>query len=89
MAMALRHADELQAYTLTDEATFWQLDPEVDLEVLYRGDPRLQNVYSVIYPPDDPSAANFGDWLVAGEGRALIGNYTIVGKQAFELIPTK
>jgi tungstate transport system substrate-binding protein len=89
MALALRHADELQAYTLSDEATFWQLDPELDLEVLYRGDPRLQNVYSVIYRPDDAAAAGFGNWLVAGEGRVLIGRYTIAGKQAFEPISSK
>ena len=85
MAMALRHADELQGYTLTDEATFLQLAPELELDVLYRGDPRLLNAYSVIYPRADMAAAQFGEWLVAGAGRELIGRYTIAGKQVFEL----
>jgi tungstate transport system substrate-binding protein len=85
MALALRHADELQAYTLSDEATFLQLQPTIQLSLLHRGDPRLLNVYSVIHPPDDPDAARFADWLVAGDGRRLIGAYRVAGRQVFEL----
>ena len=88
MAVALRHADEVQGYTLTDEATFMQLAPELDLAVLYRGDPRLLNVYSVIYPRDDAAAVQFAEWLVTGDGRNLIGAFTIAGKKAFEVIST-
>jgi tungstate transport system substrate-binding protein len=88
MAMALRHADELQAYTLTDEATFRQLAPDLDLTVLYEGDPRLRNVYSVIYPPDDEVAARFADWLLTGNGRDLLAAFTIAGRKAFEVIST-
>jgi tungstate transport system substrate-binding protein len=88
MATALRHADELQAYTLTDEATYWQLAPRLELETVFRGGEPLLNVYSVIYPPDDARAAAFGEWLAAGDGRTRIGQFTIAGKQAFELIAT-
>jgi tungstate transport system substrate-binding protein len=88
MAVALRHADELQGYTLTDEATFMQLAPELELAVLYRGDPRLLNVYSVIYPREDGAAVRFADWLLTGDGRNRIGAFTIAGTQAFELIST-
>ena len=88
MALVLRHADELQGYTLSDEATFLQLAPEVELEILYRGDRRLLNIYSVIHPPDDGAAAAFAQWLVHGHGRELIASYTIAGKHAFELETT-
>lgn len=87
MAMALRHADELEGYTLSDEATFRQLAPQIELEILFRGDPRLLNVYSVIHPRDDAAAARFADWLVTGEGRGLIGRFTIAGQAAFEITP--
>ena len=87
MAMALRHADELRGYTLSDEATFRQLAPQIDLEILYRGDPGLLNVYSVIHPRDAAAAVRLADWLVAGEGRDLIGRFTIAGKPAFEITP--
>jgi tungstate transport system substrate-binding protein len=85
MALALRHADEVQGYTLTDEATFRQLAPGLDLELLYRGDERLLNVYSVIYPVGDQTAEDFARWLTAGKGRELIGRFTIAGTRAFEL----
>ena len=87
MAMALRHADELQGYTLSDEATFLQLATGVDLELLYRGDERLLNVYSVIYPRDDRAAGRFAEWLVTGNGRELIARFTVADKPVFELAP--
>ena len=37
MAVALRHAQERQGYTLSDEATFWQLERQLDLVVLFDG----------------------------------------------------
>jgi tungstate transport system substrate-binding protein len=84
MALALRHADELRAYTLSDEATFRQLGRQIELVLLYQGDPLLLNVYSVIHPRSDAPAARFAEWLVTGEGRRRIDAFTIEGKRMFE-----
>jgi tungstate transport system substrate-binding protein len=85
MALALRHADQLQGYTLSDEATYLQLSGEVELEILYRGDERLINVYSVIHPQGDEAAARLAVWLVAGNGRALVAAYRVAGTQVFSV----
>lgn len=49
MAVTLRQADEQQGYTLSDEATFWQLEDQVGLVTLFEADPRLLNTYAVLY----------------------------------------
>lgn len=87
MAQALRHADEKRAYTLSDEATFWQLEREVSLVQLFDRDPRLLNTYAVIYPRPNARAASLARWLLAGEGRALIGGYRVQDRPAFTLWP--
>lgn len=48
MADTLRMASEGGAYCLTDEGTFLALREELDLEVVFRGDPRLFNYYHVM-----------------------------------------
>jgi hypothetical protein len=50
MAVALRHAQERQGYTLSDKATFWQLERQLDLVLLFAGDARLLNTYAVVLP---------------------------------------
>lgn len=93
MAQALRHGDEAQAYTLSDEATFRQLSGGLDLVVLYEGDELLRNVYSVIYSEDaarpDAPAAAFARWLVEGQGRRLVDGFTIQGARVFHLLPAE
>jgi tungstate transport system substrate-binding protein len=88
MAVALRHAQEKQAYTLSDEATFWQLRKSLDLMVVFEHDERLLNTYAVIYPRDKAEARAFADWLTMGEGRARISAYHIEGRQAFTVWPS-
>lgn len=87
MSLALRHADEVNGYTLSDEATFEQLRGEVDLDEMFAGDPALVNPYSVIYPRGDARAAQFADWLLQGEGRRLIGEFRVGSKAVFQLPP--
>jgi tungstate transport system substrate-binding protein len=82
MALALRHADEKLAYTLSDEATFWQLQPQLSLIELFR-DTRLLNTYAVVYPRDRDDAARFANWLRQGDGRTIIVGYRIAGRPAF------
>ena len=87
MAMTLRQADAQHAYTLTDEATWWQLEREVELSVLLAGDSALLNTYAVIARRDRPRAVAFAEWLSDGSGRDLIGAFLIAGRKAFAVWP--
>ncbi len=80
MGAALRAASELEAYTLTDRATYLNLEETLDLEILVEGDPRLLNVYSVIIVSgarERDGARAFADWLISGSGRDVIGAYGV------------
>lgn len=48
MAHTLRVTTERQAYTLTDRGTWLAHQKQLDLAVLYEGDPRLINQYAVL-----------------------------------------
>jgi tungstate transport system substrate-binding protein len=85
MPALLRSSSELQAYTLSDRATFDQLAPSLRLRLLYAGDPFLRNVYSVMLISADPNAARFVDWLLHGRGRSLLEQFEIKGHRAFHL----
>jgi tungstate transport system substrate-binding protein len=87
MAMTLRQADAKHAYTLTDEATWWQLEQEVDLSVLLAGDAALLNTYAVIAPRERRRAVDFAEWLSDRSGRDLIGVFQIAGRTAFAVWP--
>jgi len=87
MANTLRQADEKRAYTLSDEATFWQLQCQLELVVVSEGDPLLLNTYSVIHPRDSKLAASFASWLTRGEGRKRIEGHLIEGRHAFHVWP--
>ena len=86
MAALLRSSSELQAYTLSDRATFEQLSPSLQLRLLFQGDPSLRNVYSVMLISPDSNARTFVDWLLRGRGRSLLETYKIKGKRAFHLM---
>jgi len=86
MPALLRSASELQAYTLSDRATYEQLAPSLRLRLLYAGDPFLRNIYSVMQISADPNAARFVDWLLHGRGRSLLETYEIKGHRAFHLL---
>jgi tungstate transport system substrate-binding protein len=87
MAITLRQAHEQQAYTLSDEATLWQLQRQLDLVVLSEGDDLLMNTYAVIHPRDVETAARFAEWLTRGEGRTRIEGHLIEGRVAFHVWP--
>ena len=88
MAITLRHADERQGYTLSDQATFWQFEQDLDLTVLLDEDPLLLNTYAVVHPGGNETARLFADWLSRGDGRERIGAYRVQGRLAFALWPT-
>jgi len=87
MGATLGIANQKQAYTLTDRATFLNLQKTLALKILLEGDPALLNLYSVmeINPAKHPKANRagaraFSDFLISGEARALIRDY---GKERF------
>lgn len=87
MALALRHADELGGYTLSDEATFLQLAPSLRLKVLLRGDARLLNTYAVVHAQQNQNARVLAEWLLEGNGRDLIAAYRANGQAVFTVWP--
>jgi tungstate transport system substrate-binding protein len=87
MSQALRHADEAEAYTLSDDATFHRFERQLDLAAHYRGDALLVNTYALLYRPDDTIAANFAQWLTAGAGRSLIHSFKVDGRHLYSVWP--
>jgi len=87
MGATLGIASQKQAYTLTDRATFLNLQKTLGLEILLEGDPGLLNLYSVmeVNPAKHPKVNHVGaralsDFLISEEGRALIKDF---GKDRF------
>jgi tungstate transport system substrate-binding protein len=84
MAHLLRSADELQCYALSDRATFDQLRANLDVVLLYAGDPALKNVYAITLLRDAPPEARlFVEWLLSERGRSIIEAFRIEGRQQF------
>jgi tungstate transport system substrate-binding protein len=91
MGAALTMADEKQAYTLSDRATWLQRMQKLKLAVLVEGDPEMLNYYSAIQvnPAKFPSTQSnlsrqLMEWLCSTEGQELINNYRISGNQMFK-----
>jgi tungstate transport system substrate-binding protein len=92
MPALLRTSSEMRAYTLSDRATFEQLSDNLQLRILFAGDPFLRNTYAVILPqpsarPEAANAERFVDWLLNGRGHALLEKFEIKRKRAFHLLP--
>lgn len=87
MGQALRHADQAQAYILSDEATFHRFQKQLELAEHYRGDALLVNAYAILYRPGDALAADFARWLTAGHGRSLIRSFTVDGRRQYSVWP--
>lgn len=94
MGKTLTFAEEKQAYTIADRATYlkYKLDRKqgLELEIICEGDPQLFNPYGVIpiNPKKHPHvrfewADRFARWLVAPRAQALIAGYKIRGHRAF------
>lgn len=88
MGETLTLANELQAYTLGDRATYLARTRErIDLEILVEGDPMLFNPYGVIAVNPDKGphihhelANMFIDWLISLPTQERIGRF---GVEAF------
>jgi tungstate transport system substrate-binding protein len=78
MGPVLQMASERGAYALADRSTFYAMEPHLELAVLFEGDPRLRNVYSVIIvrgSPREAQARTLLEWLTSPVGRQAIDSY--------------
>jgi tungstate transport system substrate-binding protein len=90
MGPALNTSSSMNAYVLSDRATWLAFKNRGDLTILVEGDKRLFNQYGVILvnPEKHPSVKKadgqaFIDWLVSAEGQKAIAGYKLGGEQLF------
>ncbi|WP_051630276.1 substrate-binding domain-containing protein [Afifella pfennigii] len=90
MGATLNTAAAMNAYTMTDRATWIAHQNKGELDVLVEGDERLFNQYGVILVSAEtcPSVKSdlgqaFIDWLLSAEGQAAIAAYKVDGQQLF------
>ena len=90
MGATLNIAAGMNAYTLTDRATWIAFQNKGDLKILSEGDKRLFNQYGVILinptkhkHVKDAQGGAFISWLTSANGQAAIASYKLKGKQLF------
>jgi tungstate transport system substrate-binding protein len=90
MGAALNTASAMDAYVLSDRATWLAFKNRGELEIVVEGDERLFNQYGVMLVnlARHPSVKaepgqRFIDWLISPEGQQAIGEYKIDGQQLF------
>ena len=90
MGEVLNMAAELQAYTLSDRATYSTYQAKTGLAVLVEGDSSMFNPYGVIAvnPARHPGVNHQGarqlmDWLTSAEGQKKIADFKPAGRQLF------
>ena len=90
MGATLNAAVGMQAYALTDRATWISFGNKGDFEVLVEGDEDLFNQYGVILvSPEACPSVNaeggqaFVDWLLSAEGQGAIAGFEVDGQPLF------
>lgn len=90
MGTTLNTGVGMNAYVLTDRATWISFKNKGDFKILVEGDPELFNQYGVILVnPAKHSKVktklgeSFIDWLTGPDGQAAIGGYKVNGQQLF------
>jgi len=90
MGATLNMTNSLKAYTLSDRATWLSFFNKINLKILFEGDKKLLNQYSVILlnqknrrNKDSKCGENFVNWILSNEGKVLINNFQIEGNQVF------
>ena len=90
MGPALNSASGMNAYILSDRATWLAFRNRGELGIAVQGDKRLFNQYGImlVNPARHPgvkreSGQAFIDWLVSAEGQKAIAEYRIGGEQLF------
>ncbi|CAN5750488.1 substrate-binding domain-containing protein [soil metagenome] len=90
MGEVLTMAAQMQAYTLTDRATYGAYRAKTGLAILVEGDPKMFNPYGIIavnpakYKDINIRAANsLIAWLTSAEGQKKIVEFKVDGQQLF------
>lgn len=90
MGAVITLANEQRAYTLADRGTYLSYLGDIDIGILYEGDPILFNPYGIIAvdPGRHPHVnVEMAQALIAHvtspEGQALIAQYQVAGEQLF------
>lgn len=90
MGQVLSMASEMQAYTLTDRATYAAYRAKTGLSIMVEGDPKMFNPYGVIAVNPQrhkdvnyQGALRFIDWLTSSEGQKKIASFKVDGQQLF------
>ena len=90
MGATLNTGIGMDAYVMTDRATWIKFGNKADHEILVEGDTRMFNQYGVILvnPERHPSVKAeagqaFIDWILSDEGQQSIAAYEVDGKQLF------
>jgi len=90
MGAALNTAAGIDAYVMSDRASWLNFGNKANLELLFSGDPLLFNQYA--YLPVNPDkgdfiksdlAAELEAWLTSARAKELIDGYRIAGEQLF------
>jgi tungstate transport system substrate-binding protein len=90
MGATLNTASGLDAYTISDRATWVSFKNKGRLAILVEGDPRLFNQYGVmlVNPAKHPhvkakEGQAFIDWLISNRGQKAIADFRVDGQQVF------
>lgn len=90
MGEVLNMAAQMQAYTLTDRATYLAYRAKTGLAILLEGDARMLNPYGIIaVNPERHKHARYKaamrliDWMTSQQGQQKIALFTIDGQQVF------
>lgn len=90
MGQTLNTAASMEAYVLSDRATWAAFKNKGDLKILVEGDDRLLNQYGVILvnPEKFPNVKAkegqaFVDWVTSKDGQIAIAGFRIDGEQVF------
>jgi len=90
MGATLNTAVEMNAYVLTDRASWAHFQNRGDLVILVEGDKRLLNPYGsiLVNPAKWPNvkaepARIWHEWLTSADGHAAITSYRVNGEQLF------
>lgn len=90
MGAALNTAAGMDAYLMSDRASWLNFGNKADLELLFSGDPELFNQYA--YIPVNPEkhphvkvelSETLESWLTGDDAKSLINAYTINGETLF------
>ena len=90
MGATLNTAAGMNAYALTDRATWIAFKNKGDLEIVVEGDPKLFNQYGVILVNPEKhkhvkvkEGQQFIDWLLSADGQNAIRSFKVDGQQLF------